>query len=144
MKSSGTRAPWGLLLEGVAGAARQRGRLGWPRKMEAHGTAAADVGALELVGGGGTTTGPSRGSIQEGLQKKLPFGSARRISSPWIVCARQNRRGSSAAPGWLDFGGDWPALKIRREGTGCGWNWIRRIPRWKRTGGGGWGMGQGS
>lgn len=115
--SSKQQAPSRLLLEVVTGVARRRGRLGWPRQMEAHGTAAVDVGAPgqrcdgvtsircrereragkearlarcspELVGGGETTTGPSRGSVQEELQKKLLFGGARRISSPWIVCAR--------------------------------------------------------
>ena len=84
----------------------------------------------ELVGGGGTTTGPSRRSVQEGLQKKLlfpgsggdrGFGRARRISSPWI------EQVESCSAGWAGAqieGGRWCCGLARVERIGkveAGW-----------------------
>ena len=63
--------------------------------------------------------GRAEGAYRRGSRRNSPSGA--RGGFPLLGSCALGRAGggSSAAPGWFDFGGDWPALKIRREGTGC-------------------------
>ena len=63
--------------------------------------------------------GRAEGAYRRGSRRNSPSGA--RGGFPLLGSCVLGRAGggSSTAPGWFDFSGDWPSLKIRREGTGC-------------------------